>query len=82
MSDHDLLFSFAGPGAVPWTIQWEPNLLNYGIEGCHPDLLFGARAFLIFGYVLPGVVCCCVCCAMCSFVAALDAHEKKAEGLN
>lgn len=30
-----------------WAYEASPNLLCYGITGCHPDLLFGARGYLI-----------------------------------
>ena len=65
------------PGAIPWTIQNDPNLLNHGIEGCHPGLLFGARGYLIFTYVMVGCLCTflpvCLCCVGCA-TAARDAN--------
>ena len=74
------------PGEIPWAIQWEPNLLNHGIEGCHPDLLFGARAYLIFGYILVGVLCCClpvvICCALCMALEPPEPEETNAHAVS
>ena len=61
------------PGDYPWAIQNAPNLLNYNIEGCHPDLLFGARGYLTFTYVMLGVACCCIPVALCACAAAAAA---------
>ena len=65
------------PGEVPWAIQNAPNLLNYNIEGCHPDLLFGARGYLTFTYVMLGVACCCIPVALCACAAAAAASGEE-----
>lgn len=67
---------------VLWYAQNDITLLNIGIEGCHPDTLFGARDYLIFTYSVIGILCACVCCVIPCCICAFMAGKITRDGSN